>query len=189
MKLFSILFLFLLTCGMTFGQNMQKPSAYEIQSLPTWAKMMYGEQPNLFEVSKLYTQYYNDHPFEKNYHTQYYKRWIRKNQYLINDEGFIVENSPSHNDQTPSKPTPLKSSNWSVVGPITTYGQGGSQGSDQTNVYSVDQCAGSPLTMICGTEPGEVYKSSDGGLNWTCTSMTLNFQSGVTAVEISPTNP
>ncbi|NBV92145.1 MAG: T9SS C-terminal target domain-containing protein [Flavobacteriia bacterium] len=189
MKLFSILFLFLLTCGMTFGQNMQKPSAYEIQSLPTWAKMMYGEQPNLFEVSKLYSQYFNDHPFEKNYHTQYYKRWIRKNQYLINDEGFIVENSPAHNDQTPSKPTPLKSSNWSVVGPITTHGQSGSQGSDQTNVYSVDQCAGSPLTMICGTEPGEVYKSSDGGLNWTCTSMSLNFQSGVTAVEISPTNP
>jgi photosystem II stability/assembly factor-like uncharacterized protein len=76
-----------------------------------------------------------------------------------------------------------------VVGPITTYSQGGGQGGDQANIYSLDQCAGSPNTVICGTEPGEVYKSIDGGQNWTCISMGLDFTSGVSAVEVSPTNP
>lgn len=166
------------------AQNLKKPSAYEIATLPQWAQLMYADQANLLEVTAAYNAFYKENPFEKNYHTQYYKRWIRKYSTQINDAGEILAIEPSQS----LKPNLNKSSSWSVVGPITTYSQGGGQGGDQTNVYSLDQCAGSPLTLLCGTEPGEVYKSSDGGENWTCVSMGLDFSSGVTAVEISPTN-
>jgi len=76
-----------------------------------------------------------------------------------------------------------------VVGPITNYQQGLTQGSGQTNVYSFDQCAGQPNTCYCGTEPGEVYKSTNGGLNWQLVSKTIDLGSGVTAVEVHPANP
>lgn len=179
--------------SISFSQNMKKPSLYEIQTLPTWAQKMYGENPNVLEVNLLYTKYYAEHPFEKSYHTQYFKRWIRSNEPFVNDLGYIQipPNSGIEDLNQPqkTKPITLKSSNWSVVGPITNYQEGATGGSGQTNVYSMDQCSNSPSFLICGTEPGEVYKSSDGGQNWTCISMTLDFGSGVNAVEISPTNP
>ncbi|NDE04067.1 MAG: hypothetical protein EB003_05390, partial [Flavobacteriia bacterium] len=173
---------------------MPKPSSVEIATLPNWAQLMYSEQPNVQMVQNAYQDYYRNQPFVKNYHTQYYKRWIRQNQYFVNTDGFVVQLSAQEQQkQTQAylnkQEMQTKTSNWSVVGPITNYQQGLTQGSGQTNVYSFDQCAGQPNTCYCGTEPGEVFKSVDGGQNWTCISMGLDFSSGVTAVEVSPTNP
>ena len=182
-----LVFTTLLICSFTLSiaQLMKKPSAVEISTLPQWAQLMYGDNPNMLDVSAAYHAYYKTHPFEKSYHTQYYKRWVRTYSTQLNDAGYIVAQAVNSNP----KPSIIKSSSWSVVGPITTYSQGGGQGGDQANIYSLDQCAGSPNTVICGTEPGEVYKSTDGGQNWTCISMGLDFSSGVSAVEVSPTNP
>ncbi|MFM7663293.1 MAG: hypothetical protein ACKO68_02065, partial [Bacteroidota bacterium] len=168
----TILYVMLMVLGFnSLAQNLKKPSAYEISTLPEWTQLMYGDNPNLLEVSAKYRAYYQNHDFEKNYHTQYFKRWIRTYSNQINDAGEITAQATN-----PSlKPSLNKSSSWSVVGPITTYSQGGGQGGDQANIYSLDQCAGSPNTVICGTEPGEVYKSMDGGQNWTCISMSLDF--------------
>ena len=66
-----------LSAGSVQAQNMYKPSAYEISTLPLWAKAMYEEHPNLFKVDSLYNDYFSKHPFVKSYHTQYYKRWRR----------------------------------------------------------------------------------------------------------------
>ena len=176
-----------------FIKAQQIPSAIEIASLPLWAQKMYGEHPNVLEVSNLYMVYYRNHAFEKNYHTQYFKRWKRKYIAQLDDQGFPIVYSPEEQaliDQTfLKKQGQDKSSNWSVVGPITNYQENNTQGSGQTNVYSVDQCLSQPNYMICGTEPGEVYTSTNGGQNWTHSSMTVDFGSGVSAVEISPTNP
>jgi hypothetical protein len=57
------------------GQPMARPSQMEIQSLPQWAREMYGENPNILQVDSLYRAWYSIHTFEKNYHTQYYKIW------------------------------------------------------------------------------------------------------------------
>lgn len=42
--------------------------------------------------------------------------------------------------------------------------------------------------MYLGTEPGEVYKSSDAGNNWITVCMTIDFESGVCAIEVHPSN-
>ena len=186
---------FLLTLFLTtaLAQQMPKPSPVEISSLPEWAQLMYAAQPNVFAVQNAYQAYYRTHPFVKSYHTQYYKRWIRTNQYLINDTGDIQEPNPEelalvNQFYLKKQESQTKTSNWTIVGPITNYQQGLTQGSGQTNVYSFDQCAGQPNTCYCGTEPGEVYKSADGGLNWQLVSKTIDFGSGVSAVEVHPTN-
>ena len=175
------------------AQQMQKPSTTAIAELPQWAQLMYSENPNVYKVSQAYQDYYRTHTFEKNYHTQYYKRWMRQNQYFTDDLGFI--NTPTQvqlqNEDALyfKKQNTLKTSNWSIVGPITTYQEGLAQGSGQTNIYSFDQCAAQTNVCYCGTEPGEVYKSTNGGLNWTLISKTIDFGSGVTALEVHPLDP
>lgn len=175
------------------AQNYKKPSSYEIAHLPEWAQVMYSEQPNVYQVDALYRAYYRTHEFEKTYHTQYYKRWRRATLPYLNEAGFIEKPSVEEQLQMDKdylrKQTQQKSSNWSVVGPITNFQEGLTQGSGQTNTYSFDQCLNSPNVCYCGTEPGEVYKSSNGGMNWTCVSMSIDFGSGVTAVEVDYSNP
>ena len=176
-----------------FAQNLQKPSQSEISSLPLWAKAMYSDNPSVFEVDDLYREYYTKNAFKKTYHTQYYKRWRRKNLNYTDENGFIHEPSPNEKQENElayrKKQSTTKSSNWNIVGPITNYQEGGNQGSGQTNVYSVDQCLNSPSILYCGTEPGEVYKSTNEGLNWTLVSPNENFGSGVTSVEVHQSNP
>ena len=189
----SLAFLLTLFLTTTLAQQMPKPSPVEVSSLPEWAQLMYAAQPNVFAVQNAYQAYYRTHPFVKSYHTQYYKRWIRTNQYLINDTGDIQEPTLEevavvNQFYLKKQQSQTKTSNWTIVGPITNYQQGLTQGSGQTNVYSFDQCAGQPNTCYCGTEPGEVYKSADGGLNWQLVSKTIDFGSGVSAVEVHPTN-
>ena len=196
MKKYFLSTLLLLTLASTVlhGQNMYKPSLSEIASLPEWAQKMYGEDPNLFVVDSLYRDYYSRNTFQKSYHTQYYKRW-RRNAVLIADEnGKLVQpsleqvKSVQQEYLQKSQSNQASVSNWTVMGPIQVIQNNGVPGNGQSNIYSVDQCESNPSVMYCGTEPGEVYKSMDGGETWTSVSMSMNFGSGVTAVEVDPNN-
>lgn len=188
-----ITLLFALIQSISYSQNLKKPSSHEIAQLPEWAQLMYSENPSVFEVDALYRSYFDEHDFIKTYHTQFYKRWRRAALPYLNTAGFIQKPSVEEQQQIDKaylrKQTQQKSSNWSVVGPITNFQQGLTQGSGQTNVYSFDQCLNAPSVCYCGTEPGEVYKSMDAGVNWTCVSLALDFGSGVTAVEVDYSNP
>ena len=186
-------FVFALLNCVSYSQNLKKPSTYEISQLPEWAQMMYAENPSVFEVDALYRSYFADHEFVKTYHTQYYKRWRRAALPYLSAAGYIQKPSEDEQRQIDKaylrKQTQQKTSNWSVVGPITNFQEGLTQGSGQTNVYSFDQCLSVPSVCYCGTEPGEVYKSTNSGINWTCISMALDFGSGVTAIEVDYSNP
>jgi photosystem II stability/assembly factor-like uncharacterized protein len=193
MKIVRLIALFLyVSTAVVYSQNLQKPSAAEVSTLPEWAQKMYGTNPSVFEVDQLYKTYYRNHDFRKDYHTQYYKRWRRKNLLNVDASGFIQIPSAAENEQIEKeyrkKNKGTKSSNWSIVGPITNFQEGSTQGSGQTNVYSIDQCAGNPSIVYCGTEPGEVYKSIDEGLNWQLVSANEDFGSGVTAIEVHFSN-
>jgi photosystem II stability/assembly factor-like uncharacterized protein len=182
--------LFSLTC---WSQNLQKPTTSEISSLPTWAQLMYSENPSIYEVDNLFREFYSKNTFKKSFHTQYYKRWRRKHLNYCDENGYIHLPNQAEiekdEDTYRKKQGSTKSSNWNIVGPITNYQEGGNQGSGQTNVYSVDQCLNSPSILYCGTEPGEVYKSIDEGLNWSLVSTNENFGSGVTSIKVHPSNP
>ncbi|MFM8595983.1 MAG: VPS10 domain-containing protein [Flavobacteriales bacterium] len=194
LKTSSYLLLFtLLIINTLEAQQLQKPSSQEVQNLPIWAQMMYAENPNIFELRNAYENYYRTHTFEKNYHTQFYKRLMRQAQYNVNDLGFLspIDEATHHTQQAnylKKQAKQTKASNWSVVGPITNYQEGATPGSGQTNVYAFDQCEGQPNFCYAGTEPGEVYRSIDAGNSWTLVSQALDFGSGVTAIEVHPTN-
>ena len=123
---FLVVFFLLIFSSLTcFCQNLNKPSLLEIERAPQWAQLMYSENPSIFEVDRLYKEFYRNNPFEKSFHTQFYKRWRRRNLNYADVNGIIHE--PSQTDLQSSelayrkKQTNTKSSNWSIVGPITNY--------------------------------------------------------------------
>ena len=152
--------------------------------LPDWAVMMYGNEPNVHQVKSLYENYYATHEFEKNEHTQYYKRWINAVKSSVNEEGRILNH------------VPLSTANrgggfiWNYCGPEVHLAADGSETeiSEQANVYCHDRSASNPQILYCGTESGGLYKSLDDGAHWT--HVTSLYPIGaVSAVKIHPMNP
>ncbi len=191
-----LFFLLMLISALASGQNMYMPSAAEINTLPEWAKQMYSDHPNVWKVDSLYRDWFSRNTFEKSYHTQYYKRWRRTVANQPDSLGYLPLISEQILRQTESEylakrfnTSTLRSGNWQVLGPVQTRGNDGQPKGSQTNVYSFDQCQANPDILYCGTEPGEVYKSMDHGLNWLCSSMDIDFGGGVSAIEVHPANP
>lgn len=187
-------FIFTLTGYSLFSQNMQRPSAYEINTLPEWARKMYGPDPNVLEIDSLYQEYYRKVIFEKSYHTQYYKKWRRSVSDFIDDNGYVQTPDPALKQSQvelykQSQQNISSFSSWTLAGPVQVFNNSGVPGKGQSNIYSIDQCAANPSVMYCGSEPGEVYKSLNGGDTWENTSKNENFGSGVTAIEVDDSNP
>ncbi|MBC8173023.1 MAG: T9SS type A sorting domain-containing protein [Chitinophagales bacterium] len=177
--------------------NFYKPAGYEIAEAPQWAQKMYSDDPNVYEVDQLYNVYYETHLFEKNYHTQYYKRWRRFVAPFINENGFVVLPEVAEFNQqintilekrTSSSASRSSGGDWENIGPYQTYNADAGYSNDQTNVYSIDQSLSDPDILYCGTEPGEIYKSINGGASWEGVTNPYYF-AGVEAIEIDPADP
>jgi photosystem II stability/assembly factor-like uncharacterized protein len=175
------------------------------KTAPEWAKLMYEPNPNCNEVDKLYEAYFKITKYEKTYHTQYYKRWRRAINPFLNNSGFVDSNKKVgmqgvidklRKHQEENKKT--RSGNWTPLGPFKNVKEGGVIGSGaHANVYTIGRCEALPNIMYCGTEPGEVYKSIDGGDNWENASKTLvtaytpdavTANAGIQALAVHPTN-
>jgi len=191
-----LIIIFLLYSFLSLAQlsMLQEPSSYEIEQAPQWAKEMYSANPNVVEVDALYSEFYRGHIFEKNFHTQYYKRWRIMIGSNLNEDGTI--NLPSSFDlsiqqqqyEQKINDNVSRNLNWQLVGPLQVYNDDASISNDHTNVYCLDQSATDPNILFCGTEPGEIYKSTDGGVSWIVLSDAYGFGS-IGAIEIDPINP
>ena len=199
---FFVYFIFLLS----FGQSPEINKNSDLfKNAPNWAKLMYTENPNVNEVDQLYAQFFKTNRYQKTFHTQYYKRWRKAINPYLNKEGFfdiskksklaqIIQTSRVQNYNRNSL-----AGNWTPLGPFRDYKQGGVIPSGgQANVYTIGRCEAFPNVMYCGTEPGEVYKSTDGANTWTCVSTslvtadapdTVLANAGIFALAVHPTNP
>lgn len=54
-------------------------------------QMTQVENPNIFEVQKAYAAFYDDHAFEKNSYTQYFKHWMHWARPFVQPDGSIKE--------------------------------------------------------------------------------------------------
>ncbi|MEN7547621.1 LamG-like jellyroll fold domain-containing protein [Rapidithrix thailandica] len=167
---------------------------------PEWAKTMYGDNPNVFEVDHLFWKYYTAQEFQKNIHTQNYKFWRKHVDPYINEEGYII--LPSKKDRVLSVQKLLKrkqqfksaksaSAGWVNIGPLETYNlshEGNFPVSWQANIYSFDQSVSNPDILVAGTEAGGVFKSTDRGLHWSLISEDEPFVKGISDVKIAPSN-
>ncbi len=166
------------------AQQLAKPSQTEISTLPAWAQEMYSDDPNVYRTDSLYNNWYSSHTFVKTYHTQYYRFWRRKNIMWVNEDGLIRK--PVSQAFRTTQPVSSSLAPWALIGPERVWGEDGGRQGQQTNVYSISECASSPNVLFCGTEPGEIYKSVDGGANWACVSGSEQLDGGVAAICVDP---
>lgn len=178
----------------TIGQVLDRPSNYEIENAPEWAQLMYADNPNVFEVDRAYNSYFDEHEFAKSYHTQFYKRWRISVEDLVQNDGFYQ--LLSEGDMMRIKEELFEKSlqnrasgTWSLVGPIIAFNSDGVPVSMQSNIYSIDQAPSDSDVLYCGSETGEVYRSSDGGNSWINVSLNELWNKGVRSIEIHPNDP
>lgn len=176
-------------------------------SLPQWVKLMYAENPNVWEVDKAYEAFYRTRPFEKNYYTQYYKHWRAYVEKFTDDKGLIVyptnkmltqKESAIHAQQRNRGNARVMQvtgiANWTFAGPMETHfiNEGGTPNTNKpaswhANVYSFDRSLSNPLVAYCGTEAGGVYKTTDKGQSWTYVTHDLNVVT-VKTIRVHPTD-
>ncbi len=166
------------------------------ENTPDWAVMMYGSDPNYYEVLEAYDTYYRTHDWKKTEHIQNFKHWLKWASPYRNDEGFLRKPTPEQEDRLAEVQLEKRSLAgeralpWSCIGPFETYIAGTmTKDSHQGNVYALDQSDSNPDILYAGTESGAIYKSINHGLTWSPTSFNETFVGGYGGLEIHPTNP
>jgi PKD repeat protein/photosystem II stability/assembly factor-like uncharacterized protein len=157
------------------------------EAVPLWVERMYAPDADPGEVMKLYEAWYAAHPFVKNHHTQYYKRWL---------SGFVKKiavdplldatylNAYNEAQQNRSMMT------WQPIGPIDWdhHAADRSYCPGTAHVYTVEQSNSNPDILFAGTANSGIWKTTDRGLTWIpCTNGFLT--GSIHALEIHPTNP
>ncbi|MFO7616409.1 MAG: LamG-like jellyroll fold domain-containing protein [Bacteroidales bacterium] len=165
--------------------------------MPEWARLMYGDDPNIKQVDFEYDKYYASHPFEKTVHTQNYRHWRRFADEWMNPEGFIRLPGPLEEEALLRKMEArvrVKSGrpgSWTPIGPFATYAANDQPDltvSWQANVYCLDQADSRPEILFAGTEAGGLFKSIDKGLTWSLVTASVPVVT-INDVKISAKNP
>ncbi|MBK7383504.1 MAG: PKD domain-containing protein [Flavobacteriales bacterium] len=189
---FSILAVVLITSITLRAQQFEQMISRGAGELPQWAQLMYAPDPDPGAVQAAYTAYYATHPFVKNMHTQFFKRWKReighaivpkdpaqREDYEENLGAYLAASSSTDGD---------RAANWTCIGPFD-WDHGAvdkSYAAGAAHVYTVEQSASNGNLIYAGTANAGVWKSTDKGLNWT--NMTKGMMIGtVYSVEIDHT--
>jgi photosystem II stability/assembly factor-like uncharacterized protein len=197
MQKWLLLYCLLFSLGLN-AQNIQTPYSPTSSELPEWAQLMYAPNADLSTVQIAFERYYQTHPFLKNEHTQYYKRWQRHFARYPHWQGMNeTEQRHYQEKQTEYRQKSLQiqaqrspSSSWQSIGPFdfdktaasTSYACGAA------HVYTVEKSKSNPNVLYAGTATAGLWKTLDNGNNWTLASPNLLINS-VRALEISFNDP
>ena len=180
-KLFLML-IFLLSFQMSFSQP--------------WMKKVTSEKPTFKEIQTAFYDYWKDRPIEKGKGYKPFKRWewFTESRLLPNGnfpspsitlDEFNKYNSEKNpwarqNEQRSAQST----ANWTPSGPSTS--DGGYAGLGRINCMAFHPT--DPNTFWVGTPAGGLWKTTNGGTNWTTNTDNLPVL-GVSDIAVHPTNP
>jgi len=162
-------------------------------ALPSWVKLMYSENPNIYEIEiALHNSGLEGTPENKIYES-WFNRWKGVIKPYISANGTIdwKQNSGS-TSETGSRTS--QSGNWTFAGPKVHYTTKYAATdpsiplSEQSNMYCISRCATNPDVLYSGSESGGVYRSNDHGLTWNFVTAGLPVYD-VSAVAVHPGNP
>lgn len=187
--------LFLAVCFTIYSQTEQK---YQVkENSPEWVKLMYANNPDVGKTVAAYNQYYKSNELIKNKYTQYYKRWLRafsrstlpltkdvltQQKAHQNNAHFIQKSLKLKNDKAPTSP-------WQCIGPWDFDKEAASRSyaPGAAHVYTIERAASDSLVFYAGTATAGLWKSIDGGQNWTLLTQNL-ILNRVFALEIDHSN-
>lgn len=139
--------------------------------LPQWAQLMYAPDADPGAVQAAYTAYYATHPFVKNAHTQYFKRWKRElgHEIVPRDLAQREEWEEGMGAYLQASASGDRAANWTCIGPFD-WDHGAvdkSYACGAAHVYTVEQSMANTNLLYAGSANAGVWKSTDKGLNWT----------------------
>lgn len=165
--------------------------------MPEWAKMMYQDHINFYELEKAFNLYKSTFPDQKSPWIRYYLHWSKSARYYVDQEGYIQFNptDEKRNPETVVLHTAGDSSKWTFLGPKETFWLNESGSAQvpkscpwQVNIYAFDISRTNLNKLYAGTETGFMNKTTDQGLNWQLLAADYYFGGGITAVAVDPTN-
>jgi PKD repeat protein len=184
-----------LLCLTSYAQTTE--TSYSTKNQPEWVQLMYSDPVNLIQLREAYEAYYQTHSFEKNEHTQFYKRYMKANWKLMDEAGFPNNNSLKWNETeylAAKKALELSkspSSQWQEIGPWDYDHEQAMefevQSPGSSHVYTIEQAPSNPDVVYAGTATAGVWKTTDKGLNWVLVTQDLLVNS-VYAIAINPLN-
>ncbi|MDA9669089.1 hypothetical protein N9T62_00840, partial [bacterium] len=147
--IFIILFLTSLNAFSQIEKKYDKSS----DKIPNWVKLMYADEPNVGNVIKEYENYFKINSFNKNKHTQYYKRWLRS----FSRETLAVKKSSNKS-----------SNNWEGIGPwdFDINAESRSYAPGAAHLYTIEQSKSNNNVLYAGAATAGAWRSNNKGDNW-----------------------
>ncbi|MGB0177183.1 MAG: WD40/YVTN/BNR-like repeat-containing protein, partial [Owenweeksia sp.] len=149
-----------------------------------WVDMMQDPNVNFYTVQKNFEQYWKDREIEKGKGWKQFKRWEAFMEPRVYPEG--VRPNPSvlatEFQQLKAKQSSVNVGSWSPLGPF--------DGNALNGVGRINRVTLNPnnnQVIWVGTPAGGLWKSTDGGANWS-TNTDLLPNLGVTDIDIDPLN-
>jgi len=171
--------------------NAQLERAYPTdQNTPNWVVLMYSPNANPGDVIEAHDLYFSVHGKEKNEHTQYYKRWLREFGRSVTFDVSSQADQSYIQNSIALKESKAPNSAWTCIGPydFDVDAASRSYAPGAAHVYTVERSVSNTNVMYAGTATAGLWKSIDGGQNWTLTTQNLVLNR-VFAIEIDYTNP
>ncbi len=149
------------------------------------------------EAVQVFESYWNTHDKEiKGSGYKPFMRWESHWRNKTNAQGYLItpqqmwdafDAKKIRSQQRNSNAVQMPPSNWQPVGPFTHTNTGSwSSGQGRVNTVLVDPS--NPNTIYIGTPAGGIWKSTNGGDNWTPLGDNLP-QIGVSGIAVDPNNP
>ncbi|MDF1696162.1 MAG: discoidin domain-containing protein [Saprospiraceae bacterium] len=214
MRVFIFLILTAFSCELIVGQqqftkydevpgNIKSYKPHFQNEYPYWAKQMYAEEVNFFDVMESFDKWEAQNTGEFRPIRRYFKNWSKHVLPYVAEDGTISLPSPQDyvtnllkvQKQQKTTSQERNGSDWSFLGPKETFwlNESGAQlpppaAPWQVNIYSFDVAKTNEDVLYCGTETGYMNKTVDKGSTWQQLGLDYNFGGGITAVRIDPEN-
>jgi PKD repeat protein len=156
-----------------------------------WLSKEQLQEPNFFEIQQEFETFWKDRPVEKGQGYKQFKRWEYFWEQRVSSTGEFPHSNinlleTKNYAATHKKNDFLQKSGatWAFFG--TDYTVGGYAGIGRLNCIAFHPSL--PNTFWVGSPAGGLWKTTDGGLNWTTTTDNLPVL-GISDIVIDPTNP
>ena len=188
---------FLVSHSLT-AQKLARPVLDPSGPVPSWVEMLCLPDPHVPSIDKAYAEWRDQNPGVRSTWTQYFKKWRRHIDPLIQADGtvrypdreqILAERKAYEAKHQGMDQRGGSQADWIPLGPFEMWNDAidgaPKRVSWQVNVYSMDQSTTDPDLLYAGTEGGEVFRSTDRGQNWEPASRTLS-SGAITALAIDP---
>ncbi|WP_157472233.1 LamG-like jellyroll fold domain-containing protein [Neolewinella persica] len=181
------------------------------ENMPDYVKPLYTTEVDYNEIMEIHQEYYADRgmrewreDLERDPYAKFFHHWMQGAAAEVNADGKVRQLSTTElldrraaiiaaERRTPALLLEKSAATWSFVGPRRTVWRAEHRPNQQVapwqvNVYAFAASQSNPDILFATSETGEVYKTTDKGLNW-IPIMTYNWGGAGRAIAIHPTNP